>query len=83
MRDKLSVILVTGVLILNIADIAAQDNDDIPQEKCYCIAKAGRNDCANYSHSCAGLATKDFDCSEWMYVASGSCKEVGGMVEGK
>lgn len=57
---------------------------DLPgKEKCYGIAKAGQNACANLSatHDCAGQATKDNDKSEWMYVAKGTCKKLKGMSE--
>lgn len=50
------------------------------KEKCYGIAKAGQNDCANLSgsHSCAGQAKADGDPNEWKYVAKGTCKKMGG-----
>ena len=55
---------------------AAQD-----KEKCYGIAKAGQNDCANLSgsHSCAGQSKVSDDANEWKYVAKGSCKGMKGM----
>ena len=55
---------------------AAADKD-----KCYGIAKAGQNDCANLSgaHSCAGQAKVDLDKGEWKYVAKGTCKDLGGL----
>jgi len=45
------------------------------KEKCYGIAKAGKNDCAdsNGVHSCAGQAKSDNAPSEWKYVAKGTC----------
>ncbi len=51
------------------------------KEKCYGIAKAGQNDCANLSgtHSCAGQSKAEKDTGEWKYVAKGSCKEMGGL----
>ncbi|MFO1244648.1 MAG: DUF2282 domain-containing protein [Ramlibacter sp.] len=51
------------------------------KEKCYGIAKAGQNDCANLSgsHSCAGQAKVDNDKGEWKYVAKGSCKTMKGL----
>lgn len=50
------------------------------KEKCYGVAKAGKNDCATASgsHSCAGQAKKDNDASEWKYVAKGTCEKMGG-----
>ena len=59
-----------------VGQAAAQDK----KEKCYGIAKAGQNDCANLSgtHSCAGQAKADKDAGEWKYVAAGTCKTMGG-----
>lgn len=54
---------------------------DAAKEKCFGIAKAGQNDCANLSgsHSCAGQSKLDNDKGEWKYVAAGTCKTMGGM----
>ena len=54
---------------------------DAAKEKCYGIAKAGQNDCANTAgvHSCAGQSKVDNDKSEWKYVAKGTCKQMGGL----
>jgi uncharacterized membrane protein len=51
------------------------------KEKCYGIAKAGQNDCANLSgsHSCAGQSKVSDDKSEWKYVAKGTCKSMKGL----
>lgn len=51
------------------------------KEKCFGIAKAGQNDCANLSgtHSCAGQAKLDKDKGEWKYVTKGTCKQMMGM----
>ena len=61
-----------------IGQAAAQDAG---KEKCYGIAKAGQNDCANLSgtHSCAGQSKVDNDTGEWKYVAKGTCKSLKGM----
>jgi uncharacterized membrane protein len=51
------------------------------KEKCYGIAKAGQNDCANLAgtHSCAGQAKTSDDKGEWKYVAKGTCESMKGM----
>jgi uncharacterized membrane protein len=51
------------------------------KEKCFGIAKAGQNDCANVAgtHSCAGQSKVDMDKSEWKYVAKGTCKSMNGL----
>lgn len=53
------------------------------KEKCYGIAKAGQNDCANISgsHSCAGQSKADMSPDEWKYVAKGTCKDMKGLTE--
>ena len=61
-----------------IGQAAAQDKGN---EKCYGIAKAGQNDCANLAgtRSCAGQSKVDNDAGEWKYVAKGTCKSLKGM----
>lgn len=51
------------------------------KEKCYGIAKAGQNDCANLAgtHSCAGQSKVSDDPGEWKYVAKGTCKTMKGL----
>lgn len=51
------------------------------KEKCYGIATAGQNDCANLAgtHSCAGQSTIDNDVGEWKLVKKGSCSTLGGL----
>lgn len=55
------------------------------KEKCYGIAKAGQNDCANLAgtHSCAGQSKVDNDKGEWKYVAIGTCATMGGLTAEK
>ena len=61
-----------------VGNVAAAD--PAGKEKCYGIAKAGQNDCANLSgtHSCAGQSKADMSTDEWKYVAKGSCQKMGG-----
>lgn len=51
------------------------------KEKCYGIAKAGQNDCANLSgtHSCAGQSKVSDAPDEWKYVVKGTCASMKGM----
>jgi uncharacterized membrane protein len=63
-----------------VGQVAAQTKE---KEKCFGIAKAGQNDCANLAgtHTCAGQNKVDNDPGEWKYVAKGTCKEMKGMTE--
>ena len=63
-----------------VGQVAAQTKE---KEKCFGIAKAGQNDCANLSgtHSCAGQTKEDMSPSDWKYVAKGTCKDMKGLSE--
>lgn len=54
---------------------------DPNKEKCFGVAKAGQNDCANLSgsHSCAGQSKLDMDLGEWKLVPKGTCSTLGGL----
>jgi uncharacterized membrane protein len=47
-------------------------------EKCYGVAKAGKNDCAAGAHSCAGQSTQSEDKSSFVYLPSGICEKLAG-----
>jgi uncharacterized membrane protein len=47
-------------------------------EKCYGIAKAGKNDCAAGVHSCAGQGTKSSDKASFVYLPTGACAKIAG-----
>ena len=72
--SALSSVLALGLLS------SANAEDKADKEKCFGIAKAGQNDCANLSgsHSCAGQSKADMGADEWKYVAKGTCHELGG-----
>ena len=45
-------------------------------EKCYGVAKAGRNDCETRMSSCAGTSRRDAQKDAWIYVPAGTCERV-------
>lgn len=48
-----------------------------PMEKCYGVAKAGKNDCAaGPGTSCAGTSTRDYQGDAWKLVAKGRCTAI-------
>ncbi len=77
--DKRTLIALTAASVLGMGLTAPAMAAD--KEKCYGIAKAGQNDCANLSgsHSCAGQAKVDNHPGEWKFVPKGTCKTAGGM----
>lgn len=45
-------------------------------EKCYGIAKAGKNDCQTKNSSCAGTSRRNAQGDAWVYVPKGTCDKV-------
>ncbi|HJV63208.1 MAG TPA: DUF2282 domain-containing protein [Albitalea sp.] len=74
--SALASVLALGLL----SGAQAADGKSSTKEKCFGIAKAGQNDCANQSgaHSCAGQSKVDNGPDEWKYVAKGTCAKLGG-----
>jgi uncharacterized membrane protein len=72
-----------SALALGLVGQAAAQDKGKEKEKCFGIAKAGKNDCANLSgsHSCAGQNKVDNGVDEWNYVAKGTCKSMSGKTE--
>ena len=65
------------VAVLSVAALAPASAADAPKsEKCYGIAKAGSNDCATASNSCAGHTTKDGQ--GFVSVPAGTCAKIVG-----
>lgn len=85
--DKKIIVAAMGAflaLTANSATIAATNATDQNTEKCYGIVKAGMNDCATATASCAGSATKDKQPDSFVFVSKGLCnKIVGGSLNPK
>ena len=77
--SALASVLALGLL----SGASAADEKAAAKEKCFGIAKAGQNDCANLSgsHSCAGQSKNAMAPDEWNYVAKGTCEKIGGKSE--
>jgi uncharacterized membrane protein len=62
------------------AAAAANDKmmDKPAMEKCYGVAKAGKNDCAAGDHSCAGQSTKSMDKASFVSLPAGVCAKLAG-----
>jgi uncharacterized membrane protein len=80
---KIHAIATAGALLGSLALAAAaaaqtKDPDMTGKEKCYGVAKAGKNDCGSGAHSCAGQATKDNDKASFVAVPAGLCVRLTG-----
>ncbi len=60
------------------ATLPAQAGDGAKAEKCYGVAKAGKNDCQTATSSCAGTSTADGQKDAWILVPAGTCDKLAG-----
>lgn len=71
---------ITAFLTLTAADAAIASGQSSTQatEKCYGIVKAGMNDCATATASCAGSSTKDNQADAYIFLPKGICERLVG-----
>ena len=76
------VIAVTLVAAVAVPSISSADPAPAPRfkaEKCYGLAKAGKNDCAATGNNiCAGTSKANADSKAWIYVPEGYCERIVG-----
>jgi uncharacterized membrane protein len=78
MKTKTAFLTAALGSLLALGAISATAADDANTEKCYGVAKAGKNDCAGAKHACAGQSAKDKDANEWVKVPKGTCDRLVG-----
>ncbi len=61
-----------GTMLTTTAAVAAE------KEKCYGVAKAGKNDCATKTSSCAGTSKQDNQKDAFVVVPKGLCDKLAG-----
>jgi uncharacterized membrane protein len=64
---------VSGAVALSTSAAQAADS-----EKCYGVAKAGKNDCKTDAHSCAGQTKADKDPASFIELPAGLCEKLTG-----
>jgi uncharacterized membrane protein len=64
---------VTGAVALGTIPAQAADS-----EKCYGVAKAGKNDCKTDVNSCAGQSKVDHNPAAFIAVPAGTCEKISG-----
>ncbi len=73
-----SSLLVASAVTAALAMVAVPAQAD-GTEKCYGVAKAGKNDCAaGPGTTCAGTSKVDNQGNAWMLVLDGSCAKMSG-----
>ncbi len=74
-QSALTAAITLGALSAAVPVIAA-DTPDI--EKCYGVAKAGKNDCKTLSNACAGHSVSDAQPDAFIALPKGSCERISG-----
>jgi uncharacterized membrane protein len=77
----LAIAAAVGSFLVAGAAGTASASDASAKDKCYGVAKAGKNDCAGNGHSCAGQAKRDNDPNEWKQMPKDECEKMGGKTE--
>lgn len=79
-RDAVNagVMLAIAGAMLGAVAASLRHGAQVPRERCYGVARAGANDCANALHSCATQSSKDSEAQEWIAVPSGTCLRLAG-----
>lgn len=79
---KSAITAILAIATTSTAIAATSETTKQNGEKCYGIAKAGTNDCATATASCAGSSTKDNQPDAFLFVPKGLCtKIVGGSLK--
>jgi len=78
MKNKLIVASAVAAALAAPVAVAAQPVTAPPfkAEKCYGVAKAGKNDCQTANSSCAGTSKRDAQGDAWIYVPAGTCERI-------
>ncbi len=77
-RDKLITSAMTAFLALATSTSVLAAPAEAEREKCYAVVKAGMNDCATATASCAGSSTKDNQGDAFIFVPKGLCEKLVG-----
>ena len=81
MDDKTRLAMATAIDSLIALHAQAQVHPEKPTykyEKCYGVAKAGKNDCFTSKSACGGTVKTDADPEAWVYVPAGVCEKIVG-----
>ena len=72
---KIATALFVGMSLIGATNLMAGE-----KEQCFGVAKAGKNDCATKTSSCAGTSTKDGQKDAFIAVPKGMCEKIVGGV---
>lgn len=81
--DKTKALITTAAFALSAAGLIASGStmaadEKQEMEKCYGVAKAGKNDCQTSSSACAGTSKQDRQKSAYIALPKGTCSKIAG-----
>jgi len=83
-KSALVAAAVGGLFVMNMAAVSFAADDSTATEKCYGVAKAGKNDCAAPTHACSAQSKADGAKTDWVKLPAGTCERlVGGSLKAK
>lgn len=75
--NKKTTILLSSIIALGSIGVSTAAEAGA-KEKCYGVSKAGKNDCATKTSSCAGTAKEDNQKDAFVVVPKGLCSKLTG-----
>ena len=69
---------ITSLLAIGTTALTSTTAEASEKEKCYGVSKAGKNDCATSTTSCAGTTAKDSQKDAFIIVPKGLCDRLVG-----
>ena len=70
--------LVAALAVPAVSEAGPAATPEFKADKCFGIAKAGKNDCQTANSSCAGTSRRDSQADAWIYVPAGTCERIVG-----
>lgn len=83
MKSSALILASAVTAVIGLSTIAQSQAQPAPtpsfaNEKCFGVARAGKNDCQTATSSCAGTSKRDGQGDAWMYVPAGTCAKING-----
>jgi uncharacterized membrane protein len=75
-KSTLSMAAIAGAVAFAAVNFSAAPAMAQEKEKCFGVAKAGKNDCQTANSSCAGTSKADGQGDAWIFVPAGTCAKL-------
>ena len=77
MKNSLKILALSGAVAVAVSTAPSAEAKSSKMEKCYGVAKAGKNQCeAGPGTACAGTSKVDYQGNAWSLVPKGNCAKI-------